>query len=43
MAGTLGKKHEPDEVGASFGRFLDDDRRPHAADFDLDRHFELLR
>ncbi len=43
IARALGEEDEPDEVGAGFGRFLDDGRRPHAADFDLDRHFRLLR
>ncbi len=41
VARALCEEHEPDIVGACFRRGFDDGRRPHAADFDLDRHVWL--
>jgi len=42
MARALGEEDEPDEIGAGFARGFDDGRRPHATDFDLDRHVLAL-
>ena len=42
MARAPLEKHKPDIMGAFSRRRLDDGGRPHAADFDLDRHLLAL-